>query len=77
MTIYQRLQPIFQEVFDDDDIVPTPEIHAGVVDAWDSLSHIRLMVAIEQEFNIRFELSEVTDLPNLGELVAVIERKIA
>ena len=73
---YEQLTPIFRDVFDDDTLVPTPEMTAADVPAWDSVSHIRLIVAIEEHFGFRFETLEITDLKNVGELVGVIERKL-
>ena len=73
--IYSELLPIFQDVFDRDDIVFGPRLSAVDVEEWDSLSNIRLFVAIEQAFNIRFSSDEVTTLQNVGELVDAIESK--
>jgi acyl carrier protein len=47
------------------------------VEDWDSLSHVRLIVAIELAFGIKFAVWEVVGLKNVGDLVAVIERRVA
>ena len=73
--IYAQLTPIFQEVFDDD-TVATAELAARDVENWDSLSHVRLMVAIEEHFNIHFSSSEITSFKNVGDLAAAIEGKL-
>jgi len=75
--IYQKLNGIFLDVFDDDTVVVKPELTADDVDGWDSLSHIRLMLTIEKTFGIRFSASEVGKLKNVGELVSLIESKTA
>ena len=75
-SIYERLTPVFREVFDNDDTVATPGLTANDVADWDSLSHVRLMVAIEEHFNIRFSTSEITSFKNVGELAACIEAKL-
>ena len=74
--IYSRLTKIFEDVFDEDSIVVTPELSAKDVDAWDSLTHIRLMLTVEKAFKIKFSTSEVGQLQNVGELVRLIEEKI-
>ncbi|MDP1602863.1 MAG: acyl carrier protein, partial [Legionella sp.] len=51
---FDELLPIFRDIFDRDDLVLTPSLAAEDVDEWDSLSNIRLFVAIEQAFGIRF-----------------------
>lgn len=74
--IYQRLTDIFREVFDDQSIMPTPEMKAGDVPEWDSLNHINLIVAIEARFKIKFKSTELESLRNVGHLVELIERKL-
>lgn len=73
--IYERLLPIFVEVFDDDTIELTPLMTAADVPAWDSLSNIRLVVAVEEEFGIQFTTGEVAGLQNVGEFVSVIQSR--
>ena len=74
--IYDQLTPIFQEVFDDD-TVASAELTAADVENWDSLSHVRLMVAIEEHFKIHFSSSEITSFKKVADLVAAIEAKLA
>lgn len=76
MDILTELQPIFQDIFDDEDLVVTNESNAENIEDWDSLSQIRLVVAIEKHFNIRFAFGELKALKNVGEMITVIENKI-
>lgn len=76
MDILKELQPIFQDVFDDEDLVVTNESNAESIDDWDSLSHIRLVVAIEKHFGIKFAFGELQGLKNVGEMIEVIEKKL-
>lgn len=75
--IYAQLTPIFQEVFDDDHLLPSSAMTAKDVAEWDSLNHIRLMVAIEKAFRIHFTTAEVSGFPDVGHLVAAIAAKLA
>lgn len=75
--IYERLTPIFREVFDSNTIVPSPAMTAAEVENWDSLSNIRLIVSIEEDFKVSFDTAEVIQLDNVGQLVDVIRKKIA
>lgn len=77
VNVYEKLTPVFQDVFDNDDIVLTPALTASEVEGWDSLGHVRLMVAIEKALGISLSTSEITGLANVGELAAVISRKLA
>lgn len=76
MDILKELQPIFQDVFDDEDLVVTNESNAENIEDWDSLSHIRLVVAIEKQFGIKFAFGELQGLKNVGEMITLIEKKI-
>ena len=51
--IYLKLTSVFHEVFDNDNIALSDGMSAEDVDEWDSLSHIRLVVAVEEMFSIR------------------------
>ena len=75
--IYAKLAPIFQDVFDDESIIPHAEMVADDVEEWDSLSHIRLILALEQAFDVRFTASEVGAMDNVGDLVRLIQAKKA
>ena len=75
--IYSRLIGIFRDVFDDESLVPNPAMTAKDVAEWDSLNHVRLMVAIEKAFSVHFPTAEVSGLPDVGHLVDVIAAKLA
>ena len=77
MAITEKLTQVFREVFDDDTLVPTNEMTADDVDAWDSLSHVNLMIAIEIAFEIEFKQNEIQSFANVGELKENIESKLA
>lgn len=74
-SIFAKLTPIFCEVFDDE-IIPTEEMSAKDVDTWDSLTHIRLIVSIENAFKINFTSAEVSAFNKVGDLVIAIKSKL-
>ena len=76
MELQERLNRIFCEVFDDDDIKIAPEMTANDVGGWDSLSHVNLIVTIESRFNIRFTQKELLTFKNVGDLLNSIRSKI-
>jgi acyl carrier protein len=76
MDIREKLTNIFREVFDEETLVLSDEMTADDVDAWDSLSHVNLMIAIEIAFDIEFKQSEIQSFANVGELIAGIEQKL-
>jgi len=74
--IWQKLTELFQDVFDDDEIIIKPETTAEDITEWDSMSNIQLLVAIEKAFNgIKFSTGEVANLKNVGEMVNIIKQK--
>ena len=73
--IYSKLTAVFREVFDEDDLSLKPETTADDVDGWDSLSHIRLILAVSKSFGVNFSASEVGSLKNVGEFVELIQKK--
>jgi acyl carrier protein len=75
MSTLDRLQEVFRDVFDEDDLTITGETTADDVDDWDSLRHVTLVVNVEGAFGIRFSSLEVAGLKNVGQLVDLIESK--
>lgn len=57
--VYSKLTAVFQDVFDEDDLALTPQTTADDVDGWDSLSHIRLVLAVSKAFGVKFSASEI------------------
>jgi acyl carrier protein len=74
--IFAKLTPIFHDVLDNDGIELSRSLTAGDVDEWDSLSHIRLIVAVERAFRIKFQSMEIADLKNVGDIVDLIRQKL-
>ena len=77
MDILAELTPIFREVFDDDTIVITRQTTANDIDAWDSLSHMNMVMAVEVKFSIRFALGELPSLRNVGDLADLTAKKLS
>jgi len=73
--VYERLNTVFQDIFDDEELTVKDETTAADVDGWDSLNHIALIDAVEEEFGIKFGMKTVVKLKNVGEMVDVILEK--
>ena len=74
--ILSSIVDTMRDVFDADDLEVTPATTAEDVEEWDSLSHIRLIVAIERKFGFKFNNSEIESLKNVGELVNLVATKV-
>jgi acyl carrier protein len=75
--ILEQLQPIFQDILDQPDLIVTRESSATTVEDWDSLAHINLVTMIEKHFKIKFALGELQELKNVGEMCDLIRTKLA
>ncbi len=74
--IFAQLTEIFQDIFDDDEIVLTDDTTADDIEDWDSLEQINLLVAIEKQFKIKFQLSDVSSLENVGAMVDLVSKLV-
>lgn len=70
--VFVKLNEIFQEVFDDEEIEVTETTSSDDIEDWDSLEHINLVAAVEQEFDIKFTMAQVVGMKNVGEMVDII-----
>ena len=75
--IIDKVQEIFRDIFDDDELTVTEETTADDIEEWDSLNHINLVNAIEKEYKIRFALGELQSMKNVGEMIHLISVKTA
>lgn len=71
--ILAKLQKIFRDELDKSSLVLTEESSANNVDGWDSLSHIQLISAIEDEFDISFTSKEIINWINIGDMINSIK----
>jgi acyl carrier protein len=69
--VLSKLQEIFDTVFLDE-VVVTPELSAKDVPEWDSITHVTLIMAVEEGFGIRFRVGEVEATQNVGDLANLI-----
>lgn len=70
----ERIQEIFREVLDDDELELSGTTTAADVDGWDSMAHVTLMMKVERSFGVRFRVSDIAELKNVGELVDLVDR---
>ena len=77
MITLAELTPVFRQVFDDSSIVITRTSTADDIDDWDSLTHMNLVIAVELGFKVKFALGELQSLKNVGDMLDLINKKIA
>ena len=70
--VFEKVTEIFRDVFDDEDLVITDSTNADDIEDWDSLEHISLIVSMEKEFSVKFNIKVVNELENVGQMVDLI-----
>jgi acyl carrier protein len=72
-----RLAAVFCDVL----TVPLDGVHPDLgpaeVERWDSVGHVMLVAAIEQEFSIQFEVDEIMEFTSFGAILSAIEQRMA
>lgn len=74
--VFERLNTIFRNNFDDEGIVLSDDTSSADIEDWDSLEQINLIVAIQSEFDVKFNIEEVNAMKNVGEMVDFILEKL-
>jgi acyl carrier protein len=71
-----RIQAIFREVFEDENLEIHREMTAAEVENWDSITHTELISAVEDAFGIKFKLREISKWRNVGDFIDAVEAKL-
>lgn len=71
----ERLQNVFRKVFQNEKLVISGSTSAKEIKMWDSLTHLELIAAVEEEFNMKLSFNEVMQLDTVKDLLDVIEKK--
>ena len=74
--ILSRVNDIFRDAFDDENLTVSNETTAQDIEGWDSLMHLSIIEMIEGEFGIKFTMEEIMDMENVGAMVKAIEMHI-
>jgi acyl carrier protein len=73
MEIFTKIQDIFRQVFDDDNLAVLPETGRAQIAGWDSVAQVKLVLALEEEFGIRFTMDEVSSMNTVGDFVNAVK----
>ena len=71
--VFERLNEVFRDVFDEEDITVDEGTTAEDIDGWDSIMHITLIGEVESAFSVHFSMKQVLSMQNVGELADAIE----
>lgn len=74
--VFETLNEVFRDVFDDESIEVDESTTSADIEEWDSLEHINLLAAVEQEFGVKFNMGQVVSMKNVGEMADIILSQI-
>lgn len=70
--VFEKVTDIFRDVFDDEELEIGEATNSDDIEDWDSLEHIQLIVGMEKEFGVKFDIKVVNTLENVGQMVDLI-----
>ena len=71
----QRIQSVFREIFDNPSLTIFDDMSAKDIAEWDSLAQVKIVIALEEEFSIKFTTNEVAEMACVGDLMHALEHK--
>ena len=74
--VLSKVNDIFKDAFDNEDLVIGFQTTANDVEGWDSLMQMNLIEMIEDEFGMRFDMDEVVGMENVGSMIDIIISRI-
>ena len=74
--IHAKLREVFAEALDQPDFKMESGLKVGDIAAWDSFSHINLMLGIEAEFGVEFDSDEIGTLRSVGQIFEALQRRL-
>jgi acyl carrier protein len=74
--VINEVNKIFIDIFEDDSIILNENTTTSDIEAWDSLNHIQMITAVEKYYKIRFDLNDLLNFKDVGDLCRGIKEKI-
>jgi acyl carrier protein len=74
--LLEKITAALSDIVDDPALKLTEETTAEDVADWDSVNHVKLIIALEGELKIRFEPDEISGLENVGGMIDLIQKKL-
>lgn len=76
MSVMERLKVVFARVFEVSVANLSDDTSPADIPAWDSMNHVNLISALEDEFDITFKSYDIQDLETIGKICAYIESEL-
>lgn len=75
--VLDRLTRVFRENFDDPALVVGDTLSRATMDRWDSFEQVKLVIAVEEEFGVKFTMEEVTSIASVAEFRKALAARLA
>ena len=72
----EKLKVVIADIFDVDPETITSELSPDSLDNWDSLNHLKLVTAVEQEFGVKFTMSQIENINSVASLEALLQGRV-
>lgn len=70
----KKLNIIFKDVFDDEELSINRNIKINEIKKWDSLGQLRLMMKIEEEFEVDIDINDVNEISSVQDIILLINK---
>jgi acyl carrier protein len=74
-TTFEQLRGIASDIFG----MPAAEITESsspeTIESWDSVQHLNLVLAMEEQFAVQFDPEEMDQMKNMGEIAGLLDKK--
>jgi acyl carrier protein len=71
-----KIRPIMADVFDIEGGAIADDAAMGIMEQWDSGNHVKLILALEEEFGVSFAVSEIEAMNSFENVVEGVEQKL-
>ena len=72
----EKIQEIFKDVFDNEELLVEEKTTSEDIEEWDSMAQIDIVVALENEFQIKFTIEEVQKLTSIKSMMSTLSKKL-
>ena len=74
--LFEQLQQIFRAVFEKPSLQLDLSATAHDIENWDSMAHVGLIAAIEEQFQVDFDLDELIEMNSVGAIITALSAKL-
>lgn len=73
--IDERISAVFHDVFSNETLQLSDDTTFADVPGWDSLAHVKLITALESEFDAKFTVRDVMKMNTVGAIREAVEAR--